>query len=162
MWGLGFRILSEGKPVPITLLLFTVVFLLTTLFSGQQQPALPQRNSVAPPCFCQVLQTTRGQLWFPLHGPFPMTSWTSLPATLSLAHYSSPPAFLLFLNMLSYLLYLSCSYILYCCLFYSVFSDHPIEDSNLICFPIFMCSTCFTLVFCVCLFCSTDHSSPRL
>lgn len=85
---------KEGKWKSGELVGPTVVLLLAALFSGQQPPAPPQRNSVAPPCLGSVLQTTRGQ---PCADTMAPQSWSFsddltdfVAATLTLAHYSSP------------------------------------------------------------------------
>lgn len=82
-----------------TLFLFTTSFP-AILFSGQQQPALPEGDSVAPPFFCWRLQTTivkSYQSWSFSDDLTDFISCHSFPCSLLPA--SLP--FLLFLNMLS-------------------------------------------------------------
>lgn len=83
---------SPNKLVVTTLFLFTTLFLLTTVFSGQEQPALPQRNSVGLPSFrggCRPHGLNpKVMLRLTSQGPLQMSSLTIAYHSF-LSHYSS-------------------------------------------------------------------------
>lgn len=93
---------SPNKLVVTTLFLFTTLFLLTTVFSGQEQPALPQRNSVGLPSFrggCRPHGLNpRWCCGFPVRVLFRCLPWL-LPTTLSFLTTPASLTLLLFLNV---------------------------------------------------------------